>query len=218
MKKESAMKHKTSGPGADKTPMGECPLCYTANPYSISHCCECNLPLPWAKAETHEREPCGQCLKCQSENPYTSLNCWSCGARLPWANAVSPASQQLAAKGSQLAVMASPSANGHTAPVMPIAMQRPALSVMDEPNQFVDAVSLLCPPLGFVAYVTLLGQLPRQALNAARFALYGLGVWAIVLGYFFVVPNLSLRKKSSLVKTAPVATVANSETAGEIYN
>ena len=70
---------------------GECPLCYTDNPYTQSICAECYLPLPWARADMAEREPSGQCLRCQTDNPYTCLNCSNCGGRLPWANAVSAA-------------------------------------------------------------------------------------------------------------------------------
>lgn len=222
--------------------MGQCPLCYTENPYTLSHCAECNLPLPWAKAEMHEREPCGHCLKCESENPYTSLNCWSCGARLPWANAVSPLAQA-SASSSSLNGLALPAANGyssngyssnghhapngHAMPQAPMPITGPTTLriasssyVTDEPNQIIDAVSLVCPPLGFVAYVTLLGQLPRQAMNAARFAMYGLGVWIFLLGFFFVLPNVKLGKFGKKTVQAAVPTVAvdpNSEEASEIY-
>lgn len=223
------MQRKSSKPAAlpvgDKTPTGECPLCYTENPYNRSHCTECNLPLPWAKAEMYEREPCGACLKCNSENPYTSLNCWSCGARLPWANAVSPLAQQVAPpphlnghNGSALA------ANGYHPP-MPITgpntlrLASQSFFVADEPNQIVDAVSLVCPPLGFVAYVTLLGQMPRQALSAARFALYGLGVWVFLFLFFFIGPNFKLGSfgKKSSVPVRAATVVAGSEEASEIY-
>lgn len=202
--------------------MGQCPLCYTENPYNRSHCTECNLPLPWAKAEMHEREPCGHCLKCQSENAYTTLNCVSCGSRLPWANAVSPLAQQAAAQMNGIM----PSSNGHHAP-MPITgpntlrVASQSFYAADEPNQIIDAVSLVCPPLGFIAYVTLLGQLPRQALNAARFALYGLGVWMFLLVIFFVMPNLKFGKFGKKSYRAAVPTVSsvnpNSEEANEIY-
>lgn len=216
--------HHLSFQGSEKTPKGQCPLCYTENPYSRSHCTECNLPLPWAKAEMHEREPCGHCLKCQSENPYTSLSCWSCGARLAWANAVSPLAQQALPKAIQNG--GAPSANGYHAP-MPISgtstlrVASQSFYAADEPNQIIDAVSLVCPPLGFIAYVTLLGQLPRQALNAARFALYGLGVWMFLLIIFFVMPNIKIGKfgKKNYQAAVPVLSSVNpnSETANEIY-
>lgn len=203
--------------------MGQCPLCYTENPYSRSHCGECNLPLPWAKAEMHEREPCGHCLKCESENAYTSLNCVSCGARLPWANAVSPLAQQSVSQGQMNGIV--PSSNGHSLP-MPVAgpntlrVASQSFYAADEPNQIIDAVSLVCPPLGFVAYVTLLGQMPRQALNAARYSMYGLGVWVFLLVVFFVMPNLKFGKfgKKTITSTATITAVAtNPETANEIY-
>ena len=91
----------------------------------------------------------------------------------------------------------------------------------DEPNQIIDVVSLVCPPLGFIAYVTLLGQMPRQALNAARFALYGLGVWMVLLIFFFIMPNLKFGKfgKKSYRASVPVVSSVNpnSEEANEIY-
>ncbi len=201
--------------------MGQCPLCYTENPYSRSLCGECNLPLPWAKAEMHEREPCGHCLRCQTENAYTTLNCVSCGSRLPWANAVSPLAQQAAAQMSNIM----PSANGHQSP-MPITgpntlrIASQSFYVADEPNQIIDAVSLVCPPLGFVAYVTLLGQMPRQALNAARYAMYGLGIWVVLLTILFVMPNFKLGKfgkKTLTTQVAAAAVASNPETANEIY-
>jgi hypothetical protein len=218
---------KAEAPGGEKAPMGQCPLCYTENPYSRSLCSECNLPLPWAKAEMHEREPCGECLKCRSENPYTSLNCWSCGARLPWANAVSPLAQQVGHAALNGMNGATPSSNGYHQPVAVTGINHlrmpPPAHVHDEPNQIVDAVSLVCPPLGFIAYVTLLGQLPRQAVNAARFALYGLGVWVFLLLVFLVMPNLKLGKfsfgKRSAKSVAKKMTSVNTnpESAGEFY-
>lgn len=115
--------------------------------------------------------------------------------------------------------------NGHQAPmpIMGTTTLRVASStyVVDEPNQIIDAVSLVCPPLGFIAYVTLLGQLPRQALNAARFAMYGLGVWIFLLGFFFVLPNIKLGKfgRKSIQASVPVVSSVNpnSEEANEVY-
>ncbi len=179
------MKNNASG-SAEKTPMGQCPLCYTENAYSISRCSECNLPLPWAKAEIQEREPCGACLKCQAENPYTTLNCGSCGSRLPWANAVSAVMQQKAATG-QIAMLAAPSKNGHSMPASMIHGSAAPIynsAIHDGPNQIVDAISFICPPLGFISYVTLLSTVPRQALNAARFALFGMVTWIFILMVF----------------------------------
>ena len=174
----------------------------------------------------HEREPCGHCMKCQTENAYTTLNCVSCGSRLPWANAVSPQAQQAAAQAAAAQLNGiMPSSNGHQAPALSpgahtLRVASQSFYMADEPNQIIDAVSLVCPPLGFVAYVTLLGQMPRQAVNAARYAMYGVGVWVFLLLVFFVMPNLKLGKFGKKALSAPVAatTVAsNSETANEIY-
>ena len=84
-------------------------------------------------------------------------------------------------------MFAASSKNGHSAqaPVMysPVAPIYNA-SMHDRPNQVVDAISFLCPPLGFISYVTLLGTVPRQALNAAKFALFGMFAWVFILMVF----------------------------------
>lgn len=219
------MKRNFPESNGEKTPTGQCPLCYAENPYNVSHCGECNLPLPWAKAELHEREPCGHCLKCQSDNTYTTLNCWSCGARLPWANAVSPAAAQLAGKNG-ITMTAPPmngagglnGANGYGASAPQIIKPTNFYSAgADEPNQIIDAVSLLCPPLGFVAYVTLLAQMPRQAINAARFALIGTGIWFFLTTFLFMGSFIKFGKSKPL-RPAVTTASTNPETAGEIYN
>ncbi len=171
---------------ADKTPTGQCPLCYGANPYTISSCAECNYPLPWAKAKMHEREPYGMCDKCYTENLYSTMNCSACGTFLPWAYAISTAAEAQSLWGQRLVAPASPAAN----PIVPVQTIRysgdNSLTALDGRNQFVDAMSFLCPALGFVAYVSLLGRLPNQAINAAKYAFYGSCLWFPALLILFV--------------------------------
>lgn len=160
---------------ADKTPKGQCPLCYGDNSYEVSHCAECGFPLPWARAEMHEREPHGDCPKCHEKNLYSASNCRACEAFLPWAYAISTVAESQALWSQ---VSAAPSTREVAVPVRAIEYSgNHTLTALDGHNQFVDAMSFLCPALGFVAYVSLLGWLPKQALSAGKYALYGMCVW-----------------------------------------
>ena len=161
------------------SPQGQCPLCRSKNPYTTSACLECSFPLPWAKTQLTQREPFGLCTKCRGENPYTEQQCWTCGAFLPWAYALSEATPhpgQLAG----LPAVATPVIQG----VVVRPQHRPSdnsLVALDGSNRFVDAISFLCPALGFVAYISLLARLPMQAGSAARYAFFGLCLWVPVL-------------------------------------
>ena len=59
----------------------------------------------------------------------------------------------------------------------------------DIPSKALNILSFLCPPLGLVIYLVLVGKLPRQAASAGRFAIKG--VWFIV-GIFCLLTLVSL--------------------------
>ena len=171
---------------ADKKPTGQCPLCYAENSYEVSICVECSFALPWAKAEMSEREPHGVCVKCHANNLYSSQNCRVCEAFLPWAYAISTVAEAQALWGQSPALPAH-SASGFAAPVRSVGYAgNHSLTALDGRNQFVDAISFLCPALGFVAYISLINRLPQQASSAAKYAVKGLCLWLPVLLILFI--------------------------------
>ena len=186
---------------ASRVPQGECPLCYTENPYSISVCTECSLPLPWAHAPLAEREPCGKCIKCDADNPYSTLNCGVCGGRLPWANAVSPTADHVAqllanSASSLLSLPANtpiaihPSRTSNPTPVRATSRQPGSHAMQvysDEPSAALDAVSFLSPPVGLAAYMALAGKSPNRALSARQKSLYGMFMWVPILIVWFAI-------------------------------
>lgn len=173
-----------------RIPMGQCPLCYTENPYSISVCTECSLPLPWASAPLVEREPSGKCLRCAADNPYSMLNCLSCGGRLPWANAVSPTAEhvaQIVASATQSMVgpyqISMPAPRALSSSQLPQASNAPAatrstpLARPANVRAMPQVAAVSSAPAAFAAPVM---DEPSLALNVASFLVPPVGLGAFL--------------------------------------
>ena len=49
----------------------------------------------------------------------------------------------------------------------------PPAQVQDQPSKVLNILSFLCPPVGLIVYLSLVGKLPRQALSAGMSAVKG---------------------------------------------
>lgn len=54
-------------------------------------------------------------------------------------------------------------------------MQAPATTLPDHPSKILNLICFLCPPLGLVVYLSLVGKLPRQAQSAGLWGARGVG-------------------------------------------
>jgi hypothetical protein len=58
------------------------------------------------------------------------------------------------------------------------------LHLQDRPSKILNILCFLCPPLGLIVYLALVGKLPRQALSASLSAAKGI---ATLLGLLFLI-------------------------------
>jgi hypothetical protein len=62
---------------------------------------------------------------------------------------------------------------------------QPDLTNYDQPSRALNILSFICPPLGLIIYLALVGKLPRQAISAGHSATKGVGAYvcgAILVG------------------------------------
>lgn len=60
---------------------------------------------------------------------------------------------------------------------------QPDLTAYDQPSRVLNVLSFVCPPLGLIVYLALVGKLPRQAMSAGRSATKGA---ALFVGAFLL--------------------------------
>lgn len=76
----------------------------------------------------------------------------------------------------------------------------PPAQVKDVPSKVLNILSFVCPPVGLVVYLSLVGKLPRQAMSAGMSAAKGIGTLLAILllltviysGFWFAINELGL--------------------------
>ena len=53
--------------------------------------------------------------------------------------------------------------------------------IQDEPSKVLKILSFVCPPVGLIVYLSLVGKLPRQAVSAGLSAAKGAGTLLALL-------------------------------------
>lgn len=70
----------------------------------------------------------------------------------------------------------------------------------DKPSKALNILSFICPPIGLIIYLSLIGKMPRQALGAGRSATKGAVTYLVlfpvwILGVFALEAVLPLLDK-----------------------
>ena len=88
-----------------------------------------------------------------------------------------------------------------------VVMQTPGTSPLsDQPSKALNILSFICPPVGLIVYLALIGPLPYQALSAAKSATKGAVTYLIclplwLLGVFVLDAVLPLFNKPETSQT-----------------